>query len=154
MRAWIVAISAGVVCAAGVMTAHAADENPGLAIFKKGGCNECHTISALGVEKEVKKKTDAAKPEAAAEGASAATDAKKKKEPPDLSGVGLEHDAKWISAFLNKEETLNGEKHEKRFKGTEADRRTVAMFLAGLKTKPKTEPATEAKPEEKKEGGE
>ena len=139
--------------AAGV---RAADENPGLTLFKKGGCNECHSISALGVQKEAKKKAEPAaaasepKKETTEPAAPASTEAKKKKDPPDLSGVGLEKDAKWISAFLNKEETLNGEKHEKRFKGTEPDRRTLAMFLAGLKTKPeKTEGAA---PAEKKEG--
>ena len=132
---------------AGAVAVHAADENPGLALFKKGGCNECHSISALNVQKEAKKKAEGTTEPAAT---APATEAKTKKTPPDLSGVGLEHDAKWISAFLNKEETLNGEKHEKRFKGTEPDRRTLAMFLAGLKTKPeKTEAAP---PTDKKEG--
>src|SRR4029453_14917735 len=67
------------------------EEPAGLALFKKNGCNECHVISALGVEKEAKKKDDAA---------ATAETKKKKKDPPDLSGVGLEHDAKWISAYL------------------------------------------------------
>lgn len=116
------------------------EEPAGLALFKKNGCNECHVISALGVEKEAKKKDDAA--------AAASESKKKKKDPPDLSGVGLEHDAKWISAYLNKEETnKDGEKHEKRFKGTEADRRTVAMWLASLKTEVKKAPAEEKKGE-------
>ena len=99
-----------------------------------------HVISALGVEKEAKKKDDAA--------ATASETKKKKKDPPDLSGVGLEHDAKWISAYLNKEETnKDGEKHEKRFKGTEAERRSVAMWLASLKTEVKKAPAEEKKGE-------
>jgi len=116
------------------------EEPAGLALFKKNGCNECHVISALGVEKEAKKKDDAA--------ATASETKKKKKDPPDLSGVGLEHDAKWISAYLNKEETnKDGEKHEKRFKGTEAERRTVAMWLASLKTEVKKAPAAEKKGE-------
>jgi cytochrome c peroxidase len=146
MKTWIMLVSVAALVAGSARVARSADENPGLALFKKGGCNECHSISALGVQKEVKKKA-----EGAAEPAVTEPDAKKKKTPPDLSGVGLEHDAKWISAFLNKEETLHGEKHEKRFKGTEADRRTVAMFLAGLKTKPAEPEATT--PEAKKEGG-
>src|SRR5262245_56973855 len=149
----VICVAAFTATTAGVV--RAADENPGLALFKKGGCNECHSISALGVQKEAKKKAEPAaqasgeaKKETTEPAANACTEARKKKDPPDLSGVGLETDAKWISAFLNKEETLNGEKHEKRFKGTEADRRTLSMFLAGLKTKPeKTEGAA---PEEKK----
>jgi cytochrome c peroxidase len=131
---------------AGAAGVHAADENPGLTLFKKGGCNECHSISALGVQKEAKKKAEGTTEPAA----TTSTETKKKKVPPDLSGVGLEKDAKWISAFLNKEETLNGEKHEKRYKGTEPDRRTLAMFLAGLKTKPEKTETTP--PAEKKEG--
>jgi hypothetical protein len=112
------------------------EDAPGLGLFKKSGCNECHSISALGIEKDTKKK--------AAEPAATETDTKKKKkDAPDLSGVGLEHEAKWISAFLNKEETLDGEKHEKRFKGTEAERRTIAMWLGGLKTEPKKASAAE-----------
>ena len=157
MKRLISAICVAGFAAASCGVAHAADDNPGLALFKKGGCNECHSISALGVQKEAKKKADPAaqasaeaKKETADPAASASTEAKKKKDPPDLSGVGLEKDAKWISAFLNKEETLNGEKHEKRFKGTEADRRTLSMFLAGLKTK--TEKTEGAATPEKKEG--
>lgn len=114
-----------------------AEDPAGLTLFKKNGCNECHVISSLGVEKEAKKKS--------AEPAATETEAKKKKEPPDLSGVGLTHEAKWISAYLNKEEAIDGEKHEKRFKGSEADRRTVAMWLATLKTEVKKAPA-DAKP--------
>lgn len=121
------------------------EDAPGLALFKKNGCNECHSILALGVEKDAKKKTATATAESATQ--------KKKKDPPDLSCVGLEHDAKWISAFLNKEETLDGEKHEKRFKGSESDRRTIAMWLASQKTKVKKAPA-DAKPAEEGEKGE
>ena len=118
------------------------EDAPGLALFKKNGCNECHTITALSIEKDAKK---------SAEPAAADTDSKKKKkDAPDLSGVGLEREAKWISAFLNKEETIDGEKHEKRFKGSEADRRTIAMWLGTLKTEPKKAPA-ETPPAEAKD---
>ncbi len=129
-----------VVAMAAVALRPAHSEEPaGLTLFKKNGCNECHVISALGVEKDAKKKDDAA---------ATAETKKKRKDPPDLSGVGLEHDAKWISAYLNKEETnKDGEKHEKRFKGTEAERRTVAMWLASLKTEVKKAPPAEKKGE-------
>lgn len=114
-----------------------AADTAGLALFKKSGCNECHVISSLGVEKETKKKS--------AEPAATESESKKKKDPPDLSGVGLTREAKWISAYLNKEEAIDGEKHEKRFKGSESDRRTIAMWLATLKTEVKKAPA-DAKP--------
>ena len=131
----------GFVAAGAVVTLRPAfgEDAPGLALFKKNGCNECHSISALGVAKDAKKKTETASAESETK--------KKKKDPPDLSGAGLEHDAKWISAFLNKEETLNGEKHEKRFKGSESDRRTIASWLGTLKTKVEKAPA-DAKPAE------
>jgi len=142
-RSLAAVVSLGFVVAVAAVTIRPAlgDDAPGLVLFKKNGCNECHSISALGVQKEAKKK--AAEPAATD---TTAAKAKKKKNPPDLSGVGLEHDAKWISAFLNKEETLDGEKHEKRFKGTEAERRTVASWLGSLKTEVKKAPAG-AKPQ-------
>jgi cytochrome c2 len=147
MKRLVLAVSVAAFTTAGAVGVRAADENPAVTIFKKNGCNECHSISAQGVEKEAKKKPAGATEPAA----TATTETKKKKTPPDLSGVGLEHDAKWISAFINKEETLDGEKHEKRFKGPEADRRTLAMYLASLKTKLEKKDAAAA-PEGKKEG--
>lgn len=129
-------ISLGLVAGAALLVLSPArgEDAPGLALFKKSGCNECHSITALNIEKDTKKK-------AAEPAATEADTKKKKKEAPDLSGVGLEREAKWISAFLNKEEAIDGEKHEKRFKGSESDRRTLAMWLATLKTEPKKAPA-------------
>jgi len=126
-----------------------ADDDPALALFKKGGCDTCHSISALKVVKVEKKAADG---EAPAEEKTAATSDKKKKDAPDLSGVGLAHDAKWISGFINKTETTkDGEKHEKRYKGTEADRRTLAMWLATLKHEVKKPAAVEGDGADKKE---
>lgn len=125
-----------------VQVGRAADD-PALALFKKGGCDTCHSISALKIAKAEKKAGEA---EAASDETSATPTGKKEKEAPDLSGVGLEHDAKWISGFINKTETTkDGAKHEKRYKGTEADRRTLAMWLATLKHEVK-------KPAEEKSG--
>jgi cytochrome c551/c552 len=127
-------------------TARAADD-PALALFKKSGCNTCHAISALNVAKAEKKATEA---EPAAEEKAATATEKPKKDAPDLSGAGLEHDAKWISGFINKTETTkDGDKHEKRFKGSEADRRTLAMWLATLKhevKKPAADEKTDSAP--------
>ena len=53
-----------------------------------------------------------------------------------LSGVGLERKADWIAKFLMKTETIKGEKHEKKFKGPEADLKLVSAWLETLKTKP------------------
>src|SRR5689334_12046069 len=111
MKRLILAVSALAVVAAGVNQVRAADEDPAITIFKKNGCNECHSISAVGVQKAPKKAPEGAAapatgaaPATTTPPATASTETKKKKTPPDLSGVGLEHDAKWISAFINKEE--------------------------------------------------
>jgi hypothetical protein len=145
----VVLLAVFIASSASLKLAHAEDD-PALALFKKSGCNTCHAISALKVAK-VEKKAGEAEP-AAGEKEAAAADTKPKKDAPDLSGVGLAHDANWISGYINKTEAnKDGEKHEKRFKGSEADRRTLAMWLATLKHEVK-KPETEASGEpEKKE---
>jgi hypothetical protein len=135
---FIVVIAALIVT--GVAVAHAG-EDPAIALFKKSGCNTCHAISAVKIVKVEKKATEAG----AEEKPEASGTEKPKKDAPDLSGVGLEHDAKWISGYINKTETnKDGEKHEKRFKGSEPDRRTLAMWLASLKHEVKKTTAEEA----------
>lgn len=101
---------------AGLMPVAAARAD-GKALFEENKCNTCHSIKNVGVEKLKKKKA------------------------PDLSGVGLEHDAAWIQKWLKKEvekKSLYGDrqvKHKKMWKGSDADLKTVADFLAAQKTK-------------------
>ena len=89
----------------------------GKSAFVDAKCVTCHSIKNLGVEKT------------------------KKKKGPDLSGVGIEHDDAWIIKFLNKEIDKKSAysdkkvKHKKKFKGSEADLKTIATFLAAQKTK-------------------
>jgi mono/diheme cytochrome c family protein len=97
----------------------------GKAVFLENRCNSCHTVKAAGIEKK-----KASAEEAAAE------KPKSDKKPPDLSGVGLERKADWIGKFLMKQETIKGDKHEKRFKGPEADLKLVSEWLAAQKAKP------------------
>lgn len=95
--------------------------NPdGKTIFTDNKCQSCHTITALGVER--KKSAD---------------DEKTEKDPPDLSGVGLERNAAWMAKYLLKKESIKDEKHLKKFKGSEADLAVLAQWLETLKTKPK-----------------
>src|SRR5688572_3432091 len=68
----------------------------GKSLFVANKCNSCHGLSGQGVAK------------AGGEG-------------PELSGVGLRHKAAWITKYLQKNEELNGNKHLKKFKGTDAD---------------------------------
>lgn len=85
----------------------------GKAIFLENKCNNCHTVAALKIEK---KGTE----EEASEG---------KVKPPDLSSVGLERKADWMGRFLMKKETIDGEKHKKLWKGSEADLKTLTAWL-------------------------
>lgn len=92
---------------------HAAGD--GKTLFVENKCNSCHTISAQGVRK--------AKGDEEENG----------KKPPDLSHVGKEQNARWIKGYLMKTETLNGKKHKKAWKGSDADLTTLADWLASLK---------------------
>ena len=102
----------------------AGEARDGKAVFLENHCNSCHTIKAAGIEKK-----KAATSEATAE-------KKSDKKPPDLSSVGLERKADWISKFLLKQETIKGDKHEKKFKGPEADLKLVSAWLESQKAKP------------------
>ena len=84
-------------------------------------CNTCHTITAAGIEKK--------KAEPSAE----ETKEKSEKKPPDLSSVGLERKADWIGKFLMKTETIKGEKHPRKFRGTDAELKTLATWLESQK---------------------
>lgn len=92
----------------------------GKKIFVDNKCNACHSITALNIA--VKKSAD---------------EEKSDKESPDLSGVGLERNADWLAKYLMKKESIKGEKHLKKFKGSEGDLAVLAQLLETLKTKPK-----------------
>ena|ERR1017187_8024298 len=85
-------------------------------VFAKYKCAKCHTIDSQGI------KLDGKPPEG--------------KQPPDLSGAGLKHDAGWISKWLVKEEEQNGKKHIKKFTGSDDELKTLSTWLGTLKKKP------------------
>lgn len=95
-------------------------------LFVKYKCNECHSIKAAGIE--VKPSDDAGE-----EDPFGGEEEGEQDEAPDLSSVGKEQDAAWISNYLKKKVKLEGKKHRKRFKGPEADLKTISDFLAGMK---------------------
>jgi len=103
-----------------VSQSNAQDAKPadGKAIFEANKCMSCHSIKNVGIE--AKK----------AEGEEA-----EENKAPDLSGVGLEKDAEFITKYLQKLEAVNGKKHMKKFKGTEDELKTLAAWLAEQKTK-------------------
>lgn len=90
----------------------------GKTLFLENKCNTCHTIKAAGVEK---KKAAAADPAEAKE--------KSDKKAPDLSSVGLERKADWMGKYLMKLEAIKGDKHGRKFRGTEAELKTVTAWL-------------------------
>ena len=131
---WGLALLMGIALSASG-TANAVPAEPaGQKLFVKYRCQSCHSLKALKLEK---KKAEPAEEEAAP--AAAAADGAKKKEPPDLSGVGLERKAEWVEGWLLKKELIDGKKHRKKFLGTPAEAKTVAAWLATMKTK--VEPA-------------
>jgi hypothetical protein len=98
----------------------------GQKLFSKYHCESCHSMKALKIEKK----------KSAEEGEEAVPDTTgSKKEPPDLSGVGLKRDAAWIEGWLLKKELIDGKKHKKKFRGTEPETKTLASWLASQKTK-------------------
>ncbi len=83
------------------------------ALFESAKCVKCHSVESQGI---------AAKPKAGDED-----------EVHDLSKVGAERTAEWIQKFLRKQETLDGKKHKQKFRGSDADLQTLAVWLASLK---------------------
>jgi mono/diheme cytochrome c family protein len=100
----------------------AAAPKDGKAIFLENKCNTCHTIQAAGIEK---RKAAGAEAEEAKE--------KSKVKPPDLSSVGLERKADWIGKFMMKTEAIKGEKHPRKFRGTEPELKVLASWLEAQK---------------------
>lgn len=104
-------------------TARAAD---GKELFLKHKCNECHAISAAGIEM-------APGDDAGEEDPFGGEEEGEDEEAPDLSSVGKEQTAAWIADYLKKKEKLDGKKHRKRFKGPEAELKALSEYLAGMK---------------------
>lgn len=138
-NAWIIAIVVGVGLCAAAPSARAAEQSKGAKLFLKYRCTSCHSIKALGIEK----KADEG-------GEEAAEAAKAKRKPPDLSGIGLEHDATWFSKWLTKKEMVEGKTHMKKFRGPDSELKTITEWLGSLKMDESGKPKTAAeKPAEK-----
>jgi len=109
----------------------AGKDSKGGKLFVKYRCTGCHSIQGQGIEKKTVEGDEAA-----------AEVAKSAHKPPDLSGIGLEHDAAWFAKWLQKKETVEGRSHKIKFRGTEAELKTLTQWVASLKTdtsgKPKT----------------
>jgi cytochrome c2 len=92
-----------------------ASASDGKSVFKDNKCDKCHTMESQGIDRN-----GAAPPG---------------KQPPDLSGVGLKHNADWIKGWLLKTEEQNGKKHLKKWTGSDDELATITKWLAAQKKK-------------------
>jgi hypothetical protein len=122
---------------AGAQTADKEKTPPGKEIFLQYKCNSCHSVESQKIV--VKKGKDEEEDED-----------EDKVEPPDLSGVGLEHDAKWMNDYLLKKEKLHDKAHRKKFRGKAPELKDLTTWLSTLKTEPKGAKKGDAKASEKK----
>jgi mono/diheme cytochrome c family protein len=81
----------------------------GRKIFVEKKCNSCHSVEAVGFKK------------------------KPNQNPPDLSAVGSEHNADWLSKYLQKKEAIEGRKHLVKFQGSDEDLVSLTKWLETLK---------------------
>jgi len=108
-----------------LLTTVSASENPkAVKIFKTYGCNECHSIASLNLGKT--------ESEEAVEEDDGWGDEEDVVEPPDLSDVGSERTAKWMSTYLRKKTDIDGRQHKKRFKGSKEERHELVLWLETL----------------------
>ena len=112
---YLLATAAGMLAAAtiGAASLTYTGAQDGKSIFVQNKCSNCHSITSQGIERSGKPEGD--------------------EKPSDLSTVGKKHNADWISKWLMKEETLDGKKHMKKFKGPDADLKILSDWLASLK---------------------
>jgi mono/diheme cytochrome c family protein len=116
ISAFIASLAVGLMSAGNINTGVKASD--GKTIFLDQKCQTCHSISSQGIKRLTEPKAGAVVPA-------------------DLSGEGLKHNADWISKWLMKEEELDGQKHLKKFKGSDDDLKTLSTWIGGLKTKSK-----------------
>ncbi len=107
----------------------------GQTAFLKGKCNLCHTVVAAGIgepREEPEEESDIVLP-------------------PDLSTVGSSREGEWLTLYLEKKETIDGNKHKKKFKGKDEQLVELVDWLVSLKAPSDTlavEPAAEEAPTE------
>ncbi len=95
-----------------ISIARAEDVPAGQKLFLDKKCNTCHSVDSVKITKKL------------------ATS-----KAPDLSNVGSERNAEWITKWLNKEVELNGKKHTPKWSGTPEEQKTLVEWVASLKTK-------------------
>ncbi len=91
-------------------------EPAGKKLFIDQKCNVCHSVKSQNIEKK-----------------GPPVKAGDKNAPPDLSTVGNEKSAEWITKFLNKQEMLNNKKHPKNLTLKPEEMKSLTDWLASLK---------------------
>jgi cytochrome c5 len=82
------------------------------AVFLAQKCNLCHAVSAAGIERQTKSEKVAG---------------------PDLTTATAKHDKAFLTRFIKKEETIDGKKHGKEWKGTDLELGAVIDWLKEAK---------------------
>ena len=141
MKRIMVATLAAFVALAFAAAAGAQEAKPdGKTLFLDKKCNTCHTLKALGIQK----RTAAAEKAAGAEKGEKAEKAEKgeaagaKVKTHDLSSVGLDLKADWMTKFLKRMEAAKDGKKHLIFKGTDDELATITAWLEEQKA-PKSE---------------
>lgn len=102
-------VGGAALCLFGMTTNAFAD---GKKVFLDQKCTSCHSITSQGIQGKASDPADKIT---------------------DLSKVGAERNADWITKYLKKEVDIKGKKHKKAFKGTPAELTELANWLATLK---------------------
>jgi hypothetical protein len=100
----------------------AQDQATAVAIFTEHECQGCHSVQIAKIDLDI----GDLEPDEIDEDA------------PDLSGVGLEHEIDWLKLYLKKKNKQNGEKHEKKFRGTDDEFEVLTNWLVSMKTEVET----------------
>jgi hypothetical protein len=100
----------------------AQDQAAAVAIFTEHECQGCHSVQIAKIDLDI----GDLEPDEIDEDA------------PDLSAVGLEHEIDWLKLYLKKKNKQNGEKHEKKFRGTDEEFEVLTNWLISMKTEVET----------------
>ncbi len=92
--------------------AFAAGAPDGKQIFLAQKCDLCHAVPAAGI---------------------AATTQSAKMKGPDMNGLAASRDAAWLKKYLAKQESLDGKKHSKELKATDAETEALVNWLLAQK---------------------
>lgn len=125
-------------------------EQKGIAVFVEKRCYTCHTVKAEAAQIEEAKAAFAK-----TKGVEVKEDAEEKEESKggDLSNIGADKDAKWLTDFLKNPKDyfkdtpeckkLAKKKERKKFKGTDAEFQDLLAWLETLKFGDQQEPGFE-----------